>query len=73
MQPFGLLNFLQTLLNSSQQNPDVSTLSQSQENVENRTADGVENGEIAPVATDNQQAILSFFDAHERRAKNLRK
>ena len=73
MQPFGLLNFLQTLLNSSQQNPDVSSPPTAHENMENHAIDSAENGEIATISTENQQAILSFFDAHERRAKNLRK
>lgn len=73
MQPFGLLNFLQTLLNTTQQNPDNSVPPQSQENTENTTPERVENSETACVSTDNQQAILSFFDAHEKRAKNLRK
>lgn len=73
MQPFGLLNFLQTLLNTTQQNPDNSVPPQSQENTENTPPERVENSETACVSTDNQQAILSFFDAHEKRAKNLRK
>lgn len=77
MQPFGLLNFLQTLLNSSQQNPDIPTTVSNQENAENTTADSAENSENtaygAPVYTDNQKAVLSFFDEHEKRAKTLRK
>ncbi len=73
MQPFGLLNFLQTLLNSSQQNPPAAPTDTPQENVENAAVDNAENGEFSPPTADSQQAILSFFDAHERRAKNLRK
>ena len=77
MQPFGLLNFLQTLLNSSQQNPDISTPTRNQENAENTAVDSEKNGENtalnSPVFADNQKAILSFFDEHEKRAKNLRK
>ena len=77
MQPFGLLNFLQTLLNSSQQNPDIPTPTRNQENAENMAVDSEKNGENTalnpPVFADNQKAILSFFDEHEKRAKNLRK
>ena len=73
MQPFGLLNFLQTLLNSSQQNPDVSPPLSSQESATDTEEKDGENNQIAPNATGNQKAILSFYDAHERRAKNVRK
>ena len=73
MQPFGLLNFLQTLLNSSQQNPPSPPADTPQENVENAAVETQENSDLLPSTMDNQQAILSFFDAHEKRAKNLRK
>ncbi len=73
MQPFGLLNFLQTLINSSQQNPTASPTDSPQENAENTDVNSAENTEKPTIATDNQKAILSFFEAHEKRAKHIKK
>ena len=73
MQPFGLLNFLQTLLNSSQQNPDDLPPPAPQENAPETAEKDNENSQIAPNITGNQKAILSFYETHEKHAKNVRK
>lgn len=77
MEPFGLLNFLQSLLT---QNAENST-----QNTENTSPPTAENpSDLSPPAsatppqekTENekkQEAILAFLDEHDRRAKNVKK
>jgi hypothetical protein len=69
MEPFGLFQFLQSLLNSpapTQENPTQSTL----KNEENFTPTEMKNSTAEPK---NNDTYMQFISAHESRVKKTRK
>ena len=78
MEPFGLFQFLQSFLNQNPENtpptPPAST-GESNDNVAStptneQTGQKVEYGEQPDASS---QAFLSFMQAHETRAKRIKK
>lgn len=69
MEPFGLLNFLQSLLPTSTTENTPSAPPTEEEFVNAPTPTQDENKQ--PPAAHN--AALDFLDEHERRARNFRK
>lgn len=71
MQPFGLLELLQSFLplNNNTVSPDTTAEKEEKETDANSVS--VIN-EPTPTYSAAQNAVLGFMDAHERRAKRLR-
>ena len=69
MEPFGVFQFLQSLLNSpapTQENPSSPTFQNTEE------PPPAENKNISPVLKNND-AYIQFISAHESRVKRTRK
>ena len=69
MEPFGLFQFLQSLLT----NPSASPLSGSDEPTETKTPPSTEHTPAEPSPQANNEAYLQFIANHEKRAKQTRK
>ena len=70
-EPFGLFHFLQSLLPINPSNEPTPT-----ENSDSPPTDGAVEHDakaVSPAPADAPNACLSFLQAHENRAKNLRK
>ncbi|MBR2329664.1 MAG: hypothetical protein IKA40_00295 [Clostridia bacterium] len=71
MQPFGLLELLQSFLplNNNTVSPDT-TAEKEETNTDTNSVPVI--NEPTPTYSAAQNAVLGFMDAHERRAKRLR-
>ena len=75
MQPFGLLQLLQSFLplNDNANTAEIAPANapeQAEKEVETTTVPSP--NDAAPTYSTAQNAVLGFIDAHERRAKRLR-
>ena len=71
MQPFGLFSLLQTLIGDKNATPSPPPTEQ--KNVENDGENPPPLQEERSVSQDNRQAVLQFLQAHEQRAKQIKK
>ena len=71
MQPFGLLELLQSFLPLNNTTGSTDTPVEKEEKETDTNSVSVIN-EPAPTYSAAQNAVLGFMDAHERRAKRLR-
>ena len=70
MEPFGLFQFLQSLLAKPDENEVFEPASPPQKESDSNPLPAVENSSQAPP---QQNAFLDFLTAHEQRVKNTRK
>ena len=76
MEPFGLFQFLQSFLNQTTENtPTTPTpfASEKENNVAPPAEQGDANAEYGEQSDASNQAFLSFMQAHDRRAKRIKK
>ncbi len=80
MESFGLFNFLKSMLNFSAQTPaapmsdvPVSEPPAEPQNAVQPPAEGENETADAPFAYGAQEAVVRFMEAHEARAKRMRK
>ena len=70
MEPFGIFQFLQSLLTKTEESEALSP----EKTEESTTAATLEETEPpAPDLSPAQDAFLGFLSSHERRAKNVKK
>ena len=80
MESFGLFNFLKSMLDFSAQTPaaPMSDVPVSQSSTEPQSAvqtptETEKETAVAPFAYGPQEAVVQFMEAHETRAKRMRK
>ena len=69
LEPFGLFNFLQSLLQTPQ-NSNEPPLSDA---VSDESVFNEETPQITQEREENTDAILQFIEAHDRRSKRIKK
>ena len=69
MEPFGILQFLQSLLPANPSQPPVSAQNSEHE----KTPDEPASTPLTAEKSDAQDAIARFMESHEKRASRLRK
>ena len=78
MEPFGLFQFLQSFLNQTPENAPATPPASTGESTDN-VAPTMVNAQTEQTANDDappnasNQAFLSFMQAHETRAKRIKK
>ena len=80
MEPFGMFNFLKTLLSNTDffQNNNPENAENKENNIASQTAEpsqpisNEQNASPPETKSDNQNAFTKFLSAHDARVKNTR-